>query len=100
MTEKEQESLAKKIAKIVIREINKRQDEYDKEFVVSLAAASEAGLSPVKFPEALSELEILLEQKNKLEKDIASAIHAEKYEIVGPLKNELALMNHKIQNLK
>ncbi|MEK6264295.1 MAG: hypothetical protein N2B06_05940 [Clostridium sp.] len=100
MTEKEQESLAAKIAKIVIREIDKRQDEYDKEFVISMAAASEAGLSPVKFTDKPSDLEILLAQKNKLEKDIASAIHDEKYEIVGPLKNELALMNHKIQNLK
>tara|TARA_R110000796_G_scaffold245438_1_gene369672 strand:- start:179 stop:481 length:303 start_codon:yes stop_codon:yes gene_type:complete len=100
MTEKEQESLAKKIAKIVIKEIDKRQDEYDKEFVISLAAASEAGLSPVQFSDPKSELEMLLEQKNKLEKDIANAIHEERYETVGPLKNELALMNYKIQKFK
>lgn len=95
MTEKEQNNLAKKIAKIVVEEIDKRQEEYDKEFMINLA---EANKDLNSLPQ--STLEILLQLKDNFEKDIASAIRDERYEDVGPLKNELALINYKILQTK
>lgn len=95
MTEEEQNNLAKKIAKIVVEEIDKRQEEYDKEFMINLA---EANKDLNSLPQ--STLEILLQLKDNFEKDIASAIRDERYEDVGPLKNELALINYKILQTK